>query len=76
MRRVIDEYGRSLVSPPPEWWDQVTVTPIRTGRSGELFIAAPLWTSEEGRSDLTLELILRDIANGAYEVQIQDLHVL
>jgi hypothetical protein len=35
-----------------------------------------LWTAEEGRSDLTLELTLRDSPAGIYSVELDDLHVL
>jgi hypothetical protein len=41
-----------------------------------MHVAAPLWTAEEGRSDLTLELRLIEFAPEAYEVEIEDLHVL
>ena len=39
-------------------------------------VVVDLWTAEEGRSDLTLELELVDRFEGAYDVMIQNLHVL
>jgi hypothetical protein len=38
-------------------------------------VRANLWTKEEGRSDLTLELTIRQVEN-SYEVELDDLHVL
>ena len=36
----------------------------------------PLWTKEEGRSDLTLQMHLTDSKGESYAVEIDDLHVL
>jgi hypothetical protein len=36
----------------------------------------PLWTKEEGRSDLTLEMHFTDSDTEFYAVEIDDLHVL
>jgi hypothetical protein len=40
-----------------------------------LALDVPLWTSEEGRSDLTLSLTATK-RGGDYELEIDDLHVL
>ena len=34
-----------------------------------------LWTAEEGRSDLTLELTLTDSRGEIYQIEIDDIHV-
>jgi hypothetical protein len=56
--RVIEEYGRTLVSPPFGAYDNLN--PVRVSdESRELWaVAAPLWTKEEGRSDLSIELTI------------------
>ena len=36
----------------------------------------PLWTEEEGRSDLTLEMRFTESEADTYSVEIDDLHVL
>jgi hypothetical protein len=51
------------------------VTPISSG-GPELHVAVPLGTDEEGRSDLTLELHLTELAAGVFETEVLDLHVL
>jgi hypothetical protein len=71
----ISEYGRTLVRPvTEEWWPLVVVTPVTTDR-GKLHVAAPLWTAEEGRSDLTLELWLTEFAP-EYRPTLLNIHVL
>jgi hypothetical protein len=74
LKRAVADYGRTLVAPGHEWWATVDVMPFDEG--GGFHIAAALWTEEEGRSDLTLELRLIEIAAAAYEVQVLDLRVL
>jgi hypothetical protein len=71
----ISSYGRQLVEPGPSWWDSVTITPIDAADRPEFHVAAPLWTVEEGRSDLTLELRLVEAASQVYESEVLDLHV-
>jgi hypothetical protein len=72
----ISEYGRTLVLPEPtEWWPLVMVTPV-TAEPGKLHVAAPLWTAEEGRSDLTLELWLNEIGPDLYRATLLNIHVL
>jgi hypothetical protein len=70
----VKEYGRELVMPPSEGYQLMNATPIKT-QTGGWSIAMPLWTAEEGRSDLTLELTIAPTAEG-YRVEIDDLHVL
>jgi hypothetical protein len=75
MAEAVAGYGRTLTTPGLEWWSLVVVTPIRPpGR--RLHVAAPLWTREEGRSDLTLELELTEFAPEAYETAVENIHVL
>ena len=71
----VSTYGRRLVPPGDGWWSLVEVTPI-TGDVKAYHVTAPLWTLEEGRSDLTLELRLSEFAPSLYNVEILDLHVL
>ena len=72
----ISEYGRTLVRPDrAEWWPLVVVTPV-TAERGKLHVEAPLWTAEEGRSDLTLELWLTEFAPELYRPTLLTIHVL
>src|SRR5829696_5833619 len=68
-------YGNvKLVLPPgsPAQWS-IDTTDVFDGRK---HLAVEMWTKQEGRSDLTLELHLREVAPGEWEPRILDLHVL
>ena len=71
----VSEYGRTLVPPDPEWWPLVEITPV-AGERAKFHVVAPLWTLEEGRSDLTLELWLTEFAPELYRATLLDIHVL
>ena len=65
-----------LVRPPgpPEEWeiDAVDVA----GDPPEVHVIVAMWTRQEGRSDLSLEVRLREKGPGAWSAAIEDLHVL
>ena len=71
----VSEYGRTLVPPGEDWWQLVEVSPV-TAEPGKFHIAAPLWTDEEGRSDLSVELWLTEFAPGLYRASLLNIHVL
>lgn len=74
LRRAIAEYGKTLVSLPVDGVDAADVYPSDNDPS-EFAVDLPLWTAEEGRSDLTLSLTVVDRDDGPV-VSIDDLHVL
>lgn len=76
LSRAVTEYGRTLIAPEASWWPTVTVIPVNDDAGGGLYVAAPLWTVEEGRSDLSLEARLTPDEHGRHRIQILDLHVL
>jgi hypothetical protein len=76
LSRAVDEYGRTLIAPETSWWPTVTLTPVNEDAGGGLHVAAPLWTAEEGRSDLSLEARLTPDDRDRYRIEILDLHVL
>lgn len=65
----------SLLLTQSTWWPLVIVTPV-TGESGKYHVAAPLWTKEEGPSDLTLELWLNEFAPELFRPALLNIHVL
>ena len=72
-------YGRwgdvHLVLPPgdPRTW---TINVIRGDDEDWLAVEVEMWTREEGRSDLTLELELRRQDDGSLTAEFHDLHVM
>ena len=73
--REIEEYGRTLVSLPDQAFELVDVYPLREQRFAWA-IDVPLWTREEGRSDLTLSVTARQRGPEQVEIEVDDLHVL
>ena len=71
LQRAVDDYGRVLVPLPPESLENLDVVQVRDADPSTFSVVIDLWTREEGRSDLTLELELVDRFNGAYDMSIQ-----
>jgi hypothetical protein len=57
---------------PPDAWP-LHVTAVA---GGSLHVVGPVWTAQEGRSDLSLELELRETASGSWDARVLSLHVL
>jgi hypothetical protein len=74
IRRALDEYGRTLVPLPNEAIAAMEILPSNLAPR-TFAVDVPLWTAEEGRSDLTLSLTVVENDDGA-ELTIDDLHVL
>ena len=72
---VIHDYGGTFVRLPPDFGDFLDVVAIE-GRSPRAWsVRTPLWTLEEGRSDLTLELTVAVKGNESC-VELDDLKVM
>jgi RHS repeat-associated protein len=72
--RAIGDYGSTLVQLPEEAWALVEVFQ-QLGPRKEVMLDVPLWTLEEGRSDLTLSLTATQRGPG-FDIEIDDIHVL
>jgi hypothetical protein len=73
--RTYGSYGSiELLIPPgaPAQW-RIETTDLVDGRK---HVAVEMWTKQEGRSDLTLELQLREVGPDEWEPRVLDLHVL
>jgi hypothetical protein len=75
MAQAIRGYGRELTSPPNEEFDLMTVVEIRNAQPRRWSITMQLWTCEEGRSDLSVELTLV-AADDGFTIELDDIHVL
>jgi hypothetical protein len=58
---------------PEEAWASADAIPV-TVRPGEWWVVLPLWTREEGMSDLSLEATVLELPSGV-SVVIDDIHV-
>ncbi len=73
LKRVINEYGCTIVPIPEKGFLIAEVYSINSNDKFDIYL--PLWTKEEGRSDLTLSLSCYN-NNGKPKVEINDLRVL
>ncbi|WLD10181.1 DUF7668 domain-containing protein [Planctellipticum variicoloris] len=71
---IIRDFGRRLVAPPNVGWKLDAVSVGETERPA-WSINAPLWTLEDGESDLTLSLTMVR-KDDRWEIELDDLHVL
>jgi hypothetical protein len=74
LRSAVEEYGRTLVPLPEEGWAQVD-TYAQHANANVFALDVPMWTAEEGRSDLTLSLTATQHSE-TYAVEVDDLRVL
>jgi len=71
----ITDYGRTLIIPPEDAYGLMNVVEVTNAQPKRWSIAMPLWTQEEGRSDLTLELTVIKHQN-KFVIELDDIHVL
>lgn len=69
-------YGKTLVRLPQQAIEELDVLEIEGSDPTAYSVTADLYTEEEGKSDLSLELRLRDENDGAYVTEVMDLRVL
>ena len=76
LRQAVEEYGRELRMQPESVFDNLDVIEIKDATRRAWSLLVDLWTVEEGRSDLTLDVVLTETGGELYDIQIWDLHVL
>lgn len=74
IQTAVAEYGRTLVALPEDALGLIDYVEYQD--SSGWSVVVPLFTREEGRSDLSLELSLVGKGLDNYDVQIDDIHVL
>jgi len=75
LQDVIRDYGRTLVAPPGTAYEELDAIQVKDAAVPTWSVRAPVWTAEEGRSDLTLELTI-SFDGDRTNVELDDLHVL
>jgi hypothetical protein len=73
LENVIGEYGKTLMPLPEEAFEIANVYNITQENRIDVYI--PLWTKEEGRSDLTISIICY-LRNNNPVIEINDLRIL
>ena len=70
------DYGRKIEPLPDTVYEELDVVEVDGSEPKQWSVNVPVFTFEEGRSDLTLELTIIDSCSGLYTVEVDDLHVL
>jgi hypothetical protein len=76
LRTTVLQYNRTLVLPPNDAFDKLDVVEVQNSQPQQFSVRFDLWTKEEGRSDLTIELTLRETGKPLLQAEIDDLHTL
>jgi hypothetical protein len=76
METTIREYGRHLTMPPESQFTSIDVIEIIGSKPRAWSVRFDLWTEEEGRSDLSIELTLIEDSGPLLRVEVDSLHVL
>ncbi|MFI6678213.1 hypothetical protein [Kribbella sp. NPDC050469] len=75
IQTAIERYGRTLIAPPEDGWNAVEIYRVESSSAPRFSVDVPLWSREEGLSELTLSLTLLEFAPGLFETQVDDLRV-
>ena len=71
----VADYGRTIIAPPYEAFQLMDVVEVKSTVPPRWSITVPVWTKEEGRSDLSVELTVIEDGD-AFRVELDDIHVL
>lgn len=76
LAKAVADYGRKLTMPPASAFQELDVIEVRGSSPKAWSVRCDLWTEEEGRSDLTLEMTLIEQDGELLAVEVDNLHVL
>jgi hypothetical protein len=76
IRQSVAGYGRTLVRPPDDAWSSLDAVAIFGTTPPAYDVVFDLWTAEEGRSDLSIELRVVPQEGGVHAPEILDIHTL
>jgi len=74
LQQVLEEYGRTFIDVPDEAFEIGDAYPVENEKD-TWAVDLDLWTLEEGRSDLTLTMTVRETDKGIM-IEIDDCHML
>ncbi|MFO0706618.1 MAG: DUF1851 domain-containing protein [Nitrospira sp.] len=73
--RVIQEYGQTVVPCPEPLEDLIDIAEVTDTARPTWSVVVPLYTREEGRSDLSVELTVVEVAQNDFQVRLENVHV-
>ena len=75
MESAVRAYGRTVILPPRDTIPNFDAVKVMNAEPERWSVDIPLWTREEGRSDLTLEVTMTGSDGDVMDVEIDDIHV-
>ncbi len=72
---ILKGYGATVMGPPSSAYGLMDTVRVVQAAIPTWSVRMPLWTREEGRSDLTVELTIV-VRSGRIDVELDDIHVL
>jgi hypothetical protein len=75
LRSAVIDYGRTLVIPPTATFAELDAIEVEGASPRTLDVRIPMWTVEEGRSDLQLVMTLKEVAGGVWDAEVDGLYV-
>ena len=76
LAKAVHDYGQKLVRPPLSDLENLDIIEVESADPKRWSVRFDLWTVEEGRSDLSIELTLIDNGSDELTVEVDNLHVL
>ena len=76
LRTAVKDYGRRLLPLPKEEWHRIDYVEVSNSHPRAWSVVVPLFTVEEGLSDLSLLLTVVNCGPNKFELEIDDIHVL
>ncbi|WP_162932203.1 DUF7668 domain-containing protein [Solimonas sp. K1W22B-7] len=76
IEQAVVQYGRTIVPLPENAVELIDYIEINGSRPKAWSVCSPVFTREEGQSDLFLELTLIESALDSYRIELDGLHVL
>ncbi len=76
INQAICDYDAELIMPPQDDFLNIDSIEIINSNPKSWSIRYDLWTVEEGRSDLTLEVTLIDTDDDLFKAELDNIHVL
>ncbi|MEU9025016.1 hypothetical protein [Actinomadura sp. NPDC048394] len=72
----VRRHGRDLISPPDEAFREIGAVAVPREQADEraFHVDFPLWTAQDGLSDLTLGLTVAEVMDGVWTVELDGVH--
>jgi len=76
LKQAVTDYGQTIIILPEQEYEDLDIIEVKDEEPKQWSVNVPVFTEEEGKSDLTLELTFIDTPTDLYKIEIDGLHVL